>query len=98
MRWSFMGTRSKMRIRPPWRSLSSRLSNSRLLLAEEGDDLLDLPDVIAHASRHRRGTRVRLGEAHVGPREVVVHEVERHGSGEGLDLAGGDRKSVVEGK
>jgi len=50
-------------------------------LAEQSDDFLDLPGVIADASGHRRGARVGVGEAHVGPREVVIHEVERHRSG-----------------
>ena len=58
------------------------------LLVEEGDDLLDLPDVIGDASGHRGGTGVGGGEAHMRPSEVVVHEVQRHGSGKVLDLAG----------
>ena len=54
---------------------------------KQRDDLLDLPDVIGDASGHRRGPRVRRSEAHVGPREVVLHEVEGHSSGQVLDLA-----------
>jgi len=41
------------------------------ILREQCDDLLDIPDVIADASDHRRGARVGVREAHVGPREVV---------------------------
>src|ERR1700692_3139267 len=57
-------------------------------LAEQGDDLLDLPDVIGNASGHSGGTGIGRSEAQVGPREVVVHEVEGHGGSEVLDLAG----------
>jgi hypothetical protein len=48
---------------------------------EQGGDLLARPDVIGQPCRHRRGPRVRVGKALVGPREVHVHEVERHGGG-----------------
>ena len=46
---------------------------------EERHDLLNLPDVSSHASSHRRGPWVWVLEALMGPREVVVHEVQRNG-------------------
>jgi len=49
--------------------------------SQQGNHLLDLRDVIGHASRRRMGARVRVRYALVGPSEVVVHEVEAHGCG-----------------
>ena len=49
-------------------------SSLRLALYSQlSNNLLELPDVIAAASCHRGSGRVRLGEAHVGPRELVIH-------------------------
>ena len=56
------------------------MSESASLRSRVRNDFLDLPDVIADASRHRRGAWVGASEAHVGPREVVVHEVQGHGT------------------
>jgi hypothetical protein len=42
--------------------------------------------VIAGASRHRGGRWVTVGEAHIRPCEVVVHEVEGYRCGKVLDL------------
>jgi site-specific DNA-methyltransferase (adenine-specific) len=44
-------------------------------LVEQPGDLLARPDVVAQAGRHRGSPGIGLGEALVGPREVVVQEV-----------------------
>jgi hypothetical protein len=67
-----MLTRQSCRLR-----MSARHDSCLTPLVEERGDLLARPDVIAQAGRHRRGPGIGLGEALVGPREVVVQEVDR---------------------
>ena len=57
------------------------VDHRRYNLAEQASDLLQLPDMISDARCHRGGRRIGLAQALVGSREVVVQEVEAHGSG-----------------
>ena len=49
-------------------------------LVQQRRDLFARPDVIRHARRHGRSAGIRVRQRCMHPREVVVHELERHGS------------------
>src|ERR1035437_3028522 len=64
------------------RNSKTTRARHRHLSSEQSDDLAQLPDVVRDARFHGRGDPESL----VNPAEVVVHEVERDGRFEVLDL------------